>query len=291
MLVVFPPDGDALFYSRELGLAAVAVYTLLAGLTAERSARPWFARMREWLGQRPPTPEEARAVLRIPARFARMSLLRWGLGDPAVRAADAHGLARVRAEEATAVALAGLSATAAVYLAVEWLMRPAFALRARPRGAARGALAGHRPALPAHLAAVLRRPDPDARADPRRPRRARSRRAGRADLVRRRDGADHRLRGHQARHAGGDPPDPAPAPGGRRGRRRQPRRRRRGRRRQRDRPAAGGLQRDGRRAARARAPARPLRPPGRPRRRARGAGAAAGSWAASGARSRRCSST
>ena len=60
MLVVFPPEGESVWLTRDRGLIAVALYTILCGLTAHRRARPWFERMREWLaGGRPPTPEES----------------------------------------------------------------------------------------------------------------------------------------------------------------------------------------------------------------------------------------
>ncbi len=133
MLVVFPPEGESVWLTRDRGLIAVALYTILCGLTAHRRARPWFERMREWLaGGRPPTPEESRAVLRIPSRFARMTFLRWALGVPLFALPDLDYSWHFALEVAVAVSLAGLSATAAVYLAAEWVLRPAFALALSP---------------------------------------------------------------------------------------------------------------------------------------------------------------
>jgi adenylate cyclase len=79
MLVVFPPEVDVLI-TRELTAAAVALYTVICGVTAHRRARPLFRQMHEWLAAgRPPTPEERRVVLRAPAFFARMTFNRWAL--------------------------------------------------------------------------------------------------------------------------------------------------------------------------------------------------------------------
>jgi adenylate cyclase len=132
MTVVFPPD-DGQFLTREGGLAAVALYTIACGITSYRSTRPRFERMRAWLaGERPPTPEERRVVLRLPVFFARMTLYRWALGVPLFGLpllAVSHQFAL---DVATTTALAGLSTAAAVYLAIERLLRPAFALALDP---------------------------------------------------------------------------------------------------------------------------------------------------------------
>ena len=133
MLVVFPPEGDAVFLTRDRGLIAVALYTIVGGLTAHRSARPWFERMREWLASgHPPTPEESRAVLRLPARFARMTFVRWALAIPLFALPDLDVSWQFALEVSVAISLAGLSATTAVYLATEWVLRPAFALALAP---------------------------------------------------------------------------------------------------------------------------------------------------------------
>ncbi len=133
MLVVFPPAEGPGILTPELGMLAVAVYTVLAGLSGNRRTRPSFDRMRAWLAAgRPPTPEECGAVLGIPARFARMTLYRWGLAVPLFALPDLAVAPEFALEVATATALAGLSAAAAVYLAVEWLLRPAFALALAP---------------------------------------------------------------------------------------------------------------------------------------------------------------
>src|SRR5918995_7310266 len=54
MLVVFPPEDGTGLLTPELGLLAVAVYTVLAGLSGYRRARPSFERLREWLAAGPP---------------------------------------------------------------------------------------------------------------------------------------------------------------------------------------------------------------------------------------------
>src|SRR5688572_5039012 len=78
MLVVFPPEEGTGLLTPELGMLAVALYTVLAALSGYRRARPSFEQLRQWLAAgRPPTPEECGAILRIPARFARMTLYRW----------------------------------------------------------------------------------------------------------------------------------------------------------------------------------------------------------------------
>ena len=60
MTVVFPPDTDSVFVTREFALTAVGVYTLVCGITSYRSAQPVFERMRGWLAEgRPPTPTSA----------------------------------------------------------------------------------------------------------------------------------------------------------------------------------------------------------------------------------------
>ncbi len=130
MLVVFPLEGeDSPFLKRGIGLGSVALFTVVGGLTAYRSAAPWFASMRAWLetgGE--PTPEQCRAVLRMPARYARMTAVRWAVAVVVFGAVDQSVSWAFTREVAVATVLAGLTATAAVYLAIEWIMRPAFAL-------------------------------------------------------------------------------------------------------------------------------------------------------------------
>ncbi len=133
MLVVFPPAGESVWLTRERGLVAVAAYTVLSGLTALRRTRPWFERMRSWMAEgRPPAPDECHAVLAIPSRFAKMALLRWGLAVPLFFLPALEYSWQFAVEVAVATTLAGLSATAAVYLATEWVLRPAFALALAP---------------------------------------------------------------------------------------------------------------------------------------------------------------
>jgi adenylate cyclase len=132
LLVVFPPDADALLFGRTLEFACGLLYIAICGITAERRARLWFDQLATWLEQREPTPEEARSTLQIPARFARLTVLRWGLAVPLFGLPTLASSTEFAAETATAIALAGLSATAAVYLATEWVLRPAFALALTP---------------------------------------------------------------------------------------------------------------------------------------------------------------
>src|SRR5215210_539311 len=133
MPVVFPPDGRTLFYTPAWGLATVGLYTVACGVTSYRRAAPVFDHMRTWMGQeRPPTPEERRAVLRLPVLFARMTVLRWALAVP-VFALPLLGVSNEFAlDVATTTVLAGISTAAAVYLAAERLLRPAFALALDP---------------------------------------------------------------------------------------------------------------------------------------------------------------
>jgi adenylate cyclase len=129
MLVVYPLEGeDSPFLKQGIGLGAVALFTVIGGLTAYRSASPWFASMREWLGTGGrPTPEQCRAVLQMPARYARMTAVRWLAAVVVFGAVDLSVSVAFAREVAVATVLAGLTATAAVYLAIEWIMRPAFA--------------------------------------------------------------------------------------------------------------------------------------------------------------------
>ena len=151
-----------------------------------------------------------------------MTFLRWALGVPLFALPDLDYSWHFALEVAVAVSLAGLSATAAVYLAAEWVLRPAFALALAPEAPPDARSLGIGPRLlltwllcsgvPIVMLALI----PVAR-DVARPEGAR-----RADAVRRRDGARAPgFVGHQARHAGGHPPDPPHAPGGRRRRRRR----------------------------------------------------------------------
>jgi len=134
MLVVYPLQGVVSpFLEQGIGLGAVVSFTVVAGLTAYRSASPWFASMREWLQtDRAPTPEQCRAVLRMPARYARMTAVRWLVAIVVFGAVDSTVSWSFAREVAVATVLAGLTATAAVYLAIEWTMRPAFARALAP---------------------------------------------------------------------------------------------------------------------------------------------------------------
>ena len=134
MLVVYPVRGeDSFILKRGVGLGSVVLFTAVAGLTAYRSAAPWYASMREWLAAgRAPTPEQCRAVLRLPARYARMTAVRWLVAIVVFGIAELTISWAFALEVAVATFLAGLTATAAVYLAIERLMRPAFALALAP---------------------------------------------------------------------------------------------------------------------------------------------------------------
>jgi adenylate cyclase len=133
MTVVFPPDGDTLFLTPAWGLATVVLYTIACGITSYRSAAPVFDRMRTWLAEeRPPTPEERRAVLRLPVFFARMTVTRWALAVPVFGLPLLTVSREFALDVATTIVLAGISTAAAVYLATERLLRPAFALALDP---------------------------------------------------------------------------------------------------------------------------------------------------------------
>ena len=72
----------------------------------------------------------------MPARYARMSGARWLLAIAVFGSAGLTVSESFAIEVSVATALAGLSASAAVYLVVEWLMRPAFALALGPEAQA-----------------------------------------------------------------------------------------------------------------------------------------------------------
>jgi adenylate cyclase len=128
-VVIFPPPDGALLFPPGLELLAIALFTLATAMTAYRNARPWFEAMRQWLARSdPPTPDECRAVLHMPARFARMTAVRWALAIPLFGLPQAISSVDIAVQGCVATLLAGTSATAAVYLATEWVLRPAFAL-------------------------------------------------------------------------------------------------------------------------------------------------------------------
>src|SRR3954447_13292217 len=132
-VLILPPPEGGLFFPPGLELLSIAAFTIATAITASRTAGPWFAAMREWLsGDRPPTDDECRAVLHMPARFARMTALRWALAIPIFGLPQALTSVDVAVQGCVATALAGTSATAAVYLATEWVLRPAFALALGP---------------------------------------------------------------------------------------------------------------------------------------------------------------
>ena len=129
MTVVFPPDTDSVFITREFALTAVGLYTVVCGITSYRSAQPVFERMRAWLAAgRAPTAGERRAVMRLPVFFARMTFVRWAIAVPLFALPNLDVSGEFAVEVAVTTVLAGLSTTAAVYLITERLLRPAFAL-------------------------------------------------------------------------------------------------------------------------------------------------------------------
>jgi adenylate cyclase len=133
MTVVFPPREETLLLTPGAELAAVAFYTIACGVTSYRRAAPVFEHMRTWLGEtRGPTPDERRAVLRLPVLFARMTVLRWALAVPVFALPLLWVSPDFALDVATTILLAGISTAAAVYLAVERLLRPAFALALDP---------------------------------------------------------------------------------------------------------------------------------------------------------------
>src|SRR5215211_382367 len=133
MTIVFPPADNALLMTPAAGIAAVMLYTLACGVTSYRRAAPVFDHMRTWLaGQRPPTPQERRVVLRLPVLFARMTVVRWGLAVPVFGLPLLTVSREFAVDVATTTVLAGISTAAAVYLATERLLRPAFALALDP---------------------------------------------------------------------------------------------------------------------------------------------------------------
>src|SRR3954454_5508620 len=133
MTVVFPPREETPLLTPAAELAAVALYTIACGVTSYRRAAPVFEHMRTWLGEtRGPTPEERRAVLRLPVLFARMTVLRWALAVPVFALPLLWVSPDFALDVVTTIVLAGISTAAAVYLAIERLLRPAFALALDP---------------------------------------------------------------------------------------------------------------------------------------------------------------
>src|SRR5688500_12621047 len=130
MLVVYPArDAAGILADLWVGFGAVTLYNTVAGWSAYRTASPWFEELGTWLASgEAPSPEQCRTVLTLPARYARMTAVRWALGIAIFGAAELTASAALAREVAVGAALAGLTATAAVYLAVEWLMRPAVGL-------------------------------------------------------------------------------------------------------------------------------------------------------------------
>ncbi len=134
MLVVYPSrDAAGILGELWIGFGAVTLYNTVAGLSAYRTAAPWFESMRAWMGSgAQPSPEQCRTVLALPARYARMTAVRWAIGIAIFGTAELTASVAMATEVAVGSALAGLTATAAVYLAVEWLMRPGVALALAP---------------------------------------------------------------------------------------------------------------------------------------------------------------
>src|SRR5918993_626633 len=65
MLVVYPAsDAAGILSDLWVGFGAVTLYNTVAGLSAYRTARPWFDEIGEWLARGgPPTPHQCRLAL------------------------------------------------------------------------------------------------------------------------------------------------------------------------------------------------------------------------------------
>ncbi len=217
---------------------------------------------------RPAGPRERDLVLRQPARGMTFQAASWTLAAVIFGTLNAEGSVRDGLEVAASIALGGLVTSAAVFLIIERVMRPAVALvlSSSPPPEAGALGVGPRILLtwllvagaPLIAVALLAAAD-----EPRDPAAAIAFVVGVALVV---GAATVMLLGARGQRA-----DPGGAHrDGRRGGGRSACRGD-GRRRERGGSAAGGVQRDGGRPARARAPARPLRATRRRRRRARGA--------------------
>ena len=242
LLVIYPPDSDDSWITQTVGLVSVGVYVLLASWLGGLYARRMWRRTRGWLAAGDtPTEKQRKQLLRLPKRLALLAFIIWMVAipifgvPPLIDISVEYGL-----EVMTATLLAAFTASAAVFLVYERILRPAVGLALDPRGAARDALARHRPAAALHVDPLLRRSRWSW---------SRSSRSGarpttpsdldRPDALRRRDGAVRRAAGHEARERRGDAAGALDAQGGRPGPRRRPRRRGDGRRRQRAGAPAG----------------------------------------------------
>ena len=116
MLVVYPVHGEhSLLLEQTVGLGAVALFNVAAGLSAYRTASPWWASMRAWLSAGgAPAAGQCHAVLALPWRYARMTAVRWLAGMVVFGAAELTVSRSFAIEVTVATALAALTATAAV---------------------------------------------------------------------------------------------------------------------------------------------------------------------------------
>jgi adenylate cyclase len=129
LLVIFPPEGDGSWITRERGLLGTGLYVAVASILGARRSGKLWRRTREWLvtGE-PPTERQRRQLLRLPKRLSLMSFLLWLPAAVLFGGASFDISAEFGIEVGTATALAALTTAAAVFLSAERILRPAVAL-------------------------------------------------------------------------------------------------------------------------------------------------------------------
>ncbi|MDQ3739786.1 MAG: adenylate/guanylate cyclase domain-containing protein [Actinomycetota bacterium] len=136
LLVIFPPESNDSWITKERGLLGTGLYVVFASIVGGRhSARLW-RRTREWMASgEPPTPKQRKQLLRLPKRLSLTSFALW------LPAALLFGVLSIDisvefgVEVATSTALAALTTAAAVFLSAERILRPAVAMALDPESA------------------------------------------------------------------------------------------------------------------------------------------------------------
>jgi adenylate cyclase len=113
-----------------VGVVYFAIATALALWLSERGRPP----LKRWTtDDAPPAADERQAILRLPARMVGYSALNWAMAVPIFFLVNLDDSLALASDVAGAIAIAGLSACAAVYLVAERITRPALAYVLDPR--------------------------------------------------------------------------------------------------------------------------------------------------------------
>ncbi len=136
LLVIFPPEENGSWITKETGLLATGLYVALASaIGGRRSARLWRP-TREWLASgEPPTAKQRRGLLRLPKRLALTSFVLWAIAVVLFGAGSMDVSGEFGLEVAASTGLASLMTSAAVFLVAERILRPAVALVLDPQAA------------------------------------------------------------------------------------------------------------------------------------------------------------